>query len=136
RVLGHPPRPPDAFVSRAEATDLRRAALLRWLLPLLRVSVALTWIVTAIVSLWVYPREDSLALLARTGLTGGIALAALYAAPLLDLGLGVATLLLRRRRSLYAVQALVILGYTAIITACLPEYWAHPYGPVLRNLPL
>jgi hypothetical protein len=30
----------------------------------------------------------------------------------------------------------VIVGYTAIITLWLPEYWLHPYGPVLKNLPL
>ena len=30
----------------------------------------------------------------------------------------------------------LILGYTAIITIALPEFWLHPYGPVLKNLPL
>jgi uncharacterized protein YbjT (DUF2867 family) len=54
----------------------------------------------------------------------------------LDLALGIATLVMRRRQWLYAFQALVILGYTAIITLWLPEYWLHPYGPVLKNLPL
>jgi hypothetical protein len=30
----------------------------------------------------------------------------------------------------------VVLGYTAIITVALPEQWLHPYGPVVKNLPL
>jgi hypothetical protein len=28
-----------------------------------------------------------------------------------------------------------VLGYTAIITLRLPEFWLHPYGPVVKNLP-
>ena len=136
RVLGHAPRPVARFIDAAQAAPLRVQAQLGWLVPLLRVSVALVWIATGIVSLGVYPVADSLALLARVGLTGPVALVALYTAAVLDLALGVATLALRRRRWLYALQALVILGYTAIITLWLPEYWRHPYGPVLKNLPL
>ena len=77
-----------------------------------------------------------LALLARTGLEGGIALAALYAAALLDLAFGAATLLWRRRRWLYRAQIALILGSTALISLFLPEYWAHPYGPLSKNLPM
>jgi hypothetical protein len=60
----------------------------------------------------------------------------LYVAAALDLALGIATLVMQRRQWLYVLQAIVILGYTAIITLWLPEYWLHPYGPVLKNLPL
>lgn len=135
-VLGRPPRAPDAFIAREQRDWLRQRAGLDWLLPLLRWSVALTWIATGLVSLFVYPREESLALLARTGLHGGVAVAALYGAGLLDLLLGVATLVRRWRRPAYAAQLLLMLGYTAIITMWLPEFWTHPYGPVLKNLPL
>ena len=30
----------------------------------------------------------------------------------------------------------MILAYTVLITWRLPEFWWHPYGPVLKNLPL
>ena len=33
-------------------------------------------------------------------------------------------------------QIAVMLGYSLIITAALPEYWIHPYGPVTKNIPL
>ena len=33
-------------------------------------------------------------------------------------------------------QIALILAYTAIITWHLPEFWAHPYGPVLKNVPI
>jgi uncharacterized membrane protein YphA (DoxX/SURF4 family) len=135
-VLGRAPRPVDEFVTKAQAPAMRVRAQLDWLLPLLRFAVALMWVVTGVVSAFVYPLAQSLELLARTGLTGNVALAALYAAAALDVLLGVATLLPWQRRWTYRTQMLVILVYTAIITVYLPEYWAHPYGPVLKNLPL
>lgn len=135
-VLGRPPRAASAFPTMPEARALRLQAQLGWLLPLLRYSLATVWSVTGLVSLGLYPVADSLALLARTGLTGSPALAALYGAAILDLAIGVGLLFARRRRWLYKLQAGLILGYTAIISVWLPEFWLHPYGPVLKNLPL
>lgn len=135
-VLGRVPRGVDAFIPPALAPALRDRARLRWLLPVLRLAIALVWMVTGVVSLGLYPVEDSYALLARTGLSGLSATVALYGAAVLDLALGIATLAARKRRWLYGVQAALILGYTAIITVALPEFWLHPYGPVLKNLPM
>jgi hypothetical protein len=45
-------------------------------------------------------------------------------------------LFLRRRRLLWLAQMLLIIGYTIIITVRLPEFWFHPYGPLLKNLPM
>ena len=44
--------------------------------------------------------------------------------------------MLRRRRPLWLAQIVLVLGYTVIISLRLPEFWLHPYGPVLKNLPL
>jgi hypothetical protein len=54
----------------------------------------------------------------------------------LDLGLGIATLTMRRRRALWLLQMAVIAGYTLLITVFLPEFWLHPYGPLLKNVPM
>ncbi|MDL5367975.1 SDR family oxidoreductase [Xanthomonas sp. NCPPB 2654] len=136
-ALGRAPRAPEHFVHAGNRARLRQAALLQWLLPALRWSIALMWIVTGYVSAFAYPVADSLALLARTGLHGGLAVAALYAAAALDAALGLALLCLPRwRRHVYAAQLLLIGAYTVLISAFLPEYWLHPYGPILKNLPL
>lgn len=142
-LLGRAPRPPAAFVDPASADAARAAATLGWLLPILRVSIAMVWIIAGVVSLGLYPVEESLALLARTHLTGWLAYVALYGAAALDLLLGAATLLspllIPRggpRRALWLAQIALIAGYTAIITAALPELWLHPFGPVAKNLPL
>ena len=74
-------------------------------------------------------------MLERVGLTGAFATAALYGAALFDIALGFATLL-KPRRLLWKVQIALILAYTAIITVFLPELWLHPFGPVVKNLPM
>jgi nucleoside-diphosphate-sugar epimerase len=135
-LLGRTPRAPASFVDPVAAQTVATRAKLAWLLPILRVSVALVWIVTGIVSMGVYPVEESYALLARVGLTGAAAAVTLYGAALLDLFFGVAMMTMHRRRRLYEAQMVVIGAYTAIITLWLPEFWAHPYGPVLKNLPI
>ncbi len=135
-LLGRPPRSVEAFVPREEAEPMRREVQLAWLLPVLRLAIAAVWIWTGIVSLGLYPVAESYALLARVGAVGTAATVLLYGAALLDLALGIATLLLRRRRLLWLGQIALILGYTALITWRLPEFWLHPYGPLLKNLPM
>ena len=135
-LLGREPRHVEDFIMRSDAPSVRLQARLNWLLPILSTSIALVWIVTGIVSFGVYPVEDSYALLAKVGITGMLAPVMLYGAALLDLAIGIAILVLRRRRWLWLTQLAVILFYTAIITWKLPEFWLHPYGPLLKNLPM
>jgi uncharacterized protein YbjT (DUF2867 family) len=129
-ILGRPPRPPREFDDHGG-----RSAALAWLLPLLRLGIAMVWIIAGVVSLGLYPREESLALLARAGLTGDVAVVALYGAAGLDLALGIGTLLVRRRL-LWLAQIGLVLVYTAILTVAIPELWLHPFGPLAKNLPL
>jgi uncharacterized protein YbjT (DUF2867 family) len=135
-VLGRMPRAADDFITHDQAPALRQRAQLSWLVPLMRFTVAAMWLVTAWVSLFVYPHQASLTLLARSGLEGGLGIAALYGAAGLDALLGCATLFAQRRRWVYRAQLALIGFYTVVISLYLPEYWAHPYGPVLKNLPL
>ena len=136
KLLGREPRRAEDFVRKSDAPAARLQARLSWLLPILRVSIALVWIVTGIVSLGLYPVADSYALLARVGITGMLAPVMLYGAALLDLLIGIAILVLPKRRWLWLTQLAVILFYTAIISWKLPEFWLHPYGPLLKNLPM
>jgi uncharacterized protein YbjT (DUF2867 family) len=136
RLLGRPPRDVMQFIPPGERSGMRQSAQLNWLLPMLRVSIALVWIVTGIVSFGLYPVEESYVLLARVGVTGWLAPVMLYGAAMMDFVFGIATLLMKRRRLLWLAQIGVILFYTAIISWRLPEFWLHPYGPLLKNLPM
>jgi hypothetical protein len=133
-ALGRSPAGIETFIG-ADADVLRHEALGIWRSMLLRGALAVTWIGTAICSALIYPRAASLALLARLHLQGGVALAALYLASAFDLLFGVATLL-RPGRRLWAAQAGVVCAYSLIVAAALPEFLAHPFGPLLKNVPI
>lgn len=134
-LLGRAPRAIGAFMGPAEAQLFRLQALEGWRNVLLRATLAIVWLVTALVSAFVYPQADSLALLARVGLEGGPALLALYGAAALDAAFGIATIAWPRR-ALWLAQGALVLGYSVVIAVCLPEFLWHPFGPLLKNLPV
>jgi uncharacterized protein YbjT (DUF2867 family) len=134
RLLGRPTRPIASFVLEPRAERAR--AKLDWLLPILRISIALVWIVTAIFSAFVYPAADSYELLARTGIPAALRPLMLYGAAVFDMLLGLGILFLERRRWLWLAQLGLIGFYTVVIAWKLPEFLVHPYGPLTKNLPM
>jgi uncharacterized protein YbjT (DUF2867 family) len=135
-LLGRDPRPVKEFTSRWRANEVRLSALMGWLQLVLRASLAAVWLVAGVVSMGVYPIEESYALLARVGITGGLAPVALYGAAAMDIAFGIGTLFLRQRKFLWIAQATLIAVYTVTITFYLPEFWLHPFGPLIKNLPI
>jgi uncharacterized protein YbjT (DUF2867 family) len=133
--LGRQPRPVASFIGAPERDAAAIQARLRPPLTLLRWSIAAVWLGTGVVSLGLYPVEDSLALLARVGAQGWLAQLLLYGAAGLDLLLGVLTLW-RPSRALWCAQLGLIGLYTLLISWRLPEFWLHPYAPMLKNLPI
>jgi len=135
QILRRAPRDPKQFLGTGEGAALALRARLDWLLPLLRGSIGVVWIASGAVSLGLYPVEESLAMLRRVGLTGTLAVSSLYGAAALDILLGIATFTLAAQW-LWRAQIALILGYSAVISLFLPELWLHPFGPVLKNLPM
>jgi hypothetical protein len=104
-------------------------------LMLMRYTLAAVWLVTGVLSLGIYPQHESLALLGQVGLHGNVALIALYGSASLDIVLGILTLA-RPSVMLWRAQVVLVIGYSVIIAFYLPKYWLHPFGPVLKNLPI
>lgn len=104
---------------------------------ILRIALACVWLLTAIAS-WLYPQAQSLALLERVGLSGGAARSALYAGIILDVMMGLLSLIDLRalQKWLWLVQGIVIVTYSLIIITCLPEFALHPFGVVIKNIPM
>lgn len=107
-----------------------------FLIPFLRITLALLWIVTGYISAFVYPIDISFAMLAKVGIGNTFAPIALYSAAILDFVLGVALLLNYKVRLVAILQISLMVGYTILITIGMPELWAHPFGPVTKNIPL
>jgi hypothetical protein len=101
---------------------------------LIRYSLAIVWLATGILSIGIYPQQDSFALLARIGIVGQSALAALYLGSAGDIAFGIMTLLIPSK-ALWQGQAILVLIYTVVISIWLPEFWLHPFGPILKNIP-
>jgi uncharacterized protein YbjT (DUF2867 family) len=135
--LGRSPVALDQFLQAAPVSQAERwHARLYFLRPLLTLSIALVWIWTGWISAFVYPAEESYRMLSRVGIEGGLAPLVLYGASLADFVLGLALLLRWRLRQVVAVQVAIMLAYMGVISLFLPEYWLHPFGPLIKNLPL
>ncbi|MFZ6742292.1 SDR family oxidoreductase [Undibacterium sp. JH2W] len=133
--LGRPAKSHKDWFTDIPAHMLASSAIAGWSLPLFRYVLALVWFVTAALSFGIYPISGSLALLQPMGLSGASAMFMLMAASTLDLCLGLATLFWPRR-ILWLMQIALIAGYSSIIAIYSPEYYLHPFGPVLKNLPI
>jgi hypothetical protein len=131
---------PQSMQQALSATPSHQAdrwyAGLYFLAPLLRLSIAFLWLFTGLVSTLVFPLQESYNMLARVGIEGAWQPLMLYGAAAVDILLGVATLISYRLNLVGRIQIGVILLYSGIITLWLPEYWAHPFGSVSKNLPL
>lgn len=137
RHFGFTPRSMEETLSRTPVTVADRwYAGLYFLRPLLRITLALMWILTGLTSAFFYPTEASYALLAKTGVEGTVAPLMLYGAAAFDLLLGLALLFSIHLRLAALMQIALMMIYSLIISVALPEFWLHPFGPVSKNLPL
>ncbi|WP_116135499.1 SDR family oxidoreductase [Trinickia diaoshuihuensis] len=135
RILGRPPAGIEMFIGPVEAMSLRQTALAFWRSLSLRIALAITWLGTAVCSAFFYPKAESLALLARLHLHGGAALGLLYGASAIDAMIGVLTLTHPGKR-LWIAQAFLVGLYSCIVAITLPEFLWHPFGPILKNVPI
>ena len=118
----------------AHAQD-RWHARLYFVRPLLRVAVALLWIGSGVVGWaavgdWAGPLADGL------GVSRELSAALLRFSCLCDIALGALVLARWKPAPLAALQAAVVVGYTAVAGAIQPALWWDPFGPLLKNLPI
>ena len=99
-------------------------------------SMAFLWLWSGIQpALFALPQ--SLDLLAQVGFQAAYCLPMFALSCALDVffGLGCCTRL-RDCAWFWVAQAAVVLGYSVIIAFRLPEMWAHPFAPLVKNVPI
>ena len=107
---------------------------------LLRASLVVVWLATAVVSVWEL-HGQSRELLAglptawTEGNTSWLPTAIILAGAAADAVLGL-WLALRPGRKAYGAALLVMLAMTLLATAIHPAWWLHPFGPLTKNLPI
>jgi uncharacterized protein YbjT (DUF2867 family) len=130
-LLGRAPRDPARFARPGQ----RIAAVWAWGEMLVTVAMALMWLITAYVSWFSWPHEESRAWLAACGVPAVLQEPMLLGASVFDAVIGV-LLLLRPRPWVWALQLALVSGYTVIMSFGLPWFWLHPFGVLSKNLPL
>ncbi|MBF9036552.1 hypothetical protein HKCCE2091_20130 [Rhodobacterales bacterium HKCCE2091] len=133
-ALGVTPRGVGEFVmSRPAGTqDLwhARSYLLR---PVIRLTLAVLWLVSGILGLML-PPETFLPL--TPGGPDWLWIALARAGGIADLAIAAALVRNWRPGALAAAQAALVLGYTLAFSALNPALWALPLGGLLKNLPI
>lgn len=135
-LLGRPPRAVSQFIPRSLAPAVATQATLAWITPLLCMAIAALWFISGLVSLGIFPLEQSYAMLAATGIPPALQPLLLFGAAATDIALGFAVLLAGGRPLVWRLQILLVVFYTVVITVWLPQFWLHPFGPLSKNIPL
>ena len=125
----------DALLARPAQAQDRWHARLCFLRPLLRWSLAATWLGSGVIGL-AQPASLAASILGMLGLAGAAASFVSSVSCLLDMALGMALLGRIRPGAVAALQLAVIAAYTAALTIALPSLWLDPFGPLLKNLPI
>ena len=136
-VLGREPLSLERSLARQPASlgDFWRARLY-FIQPLLRLSLAILWLGTGVVSFGLFPPSEFYVMLGELGLVGASAEVALFGVAMLNLILG-ALLLVNWRPALTATLMLALLFVFSGAALMLPrEYWLTPFAPVLKNAPI
>ncbi len=122
----------DRPCSKPEKTYFR----LFFLLPLLRYSLAIVWLMTAVITAFFTPKSINHLLTQQIRLTGQEAIFAVYGFSLIDFLLGLTLLFSYRLKLFGTIQFLLVVFYTIFISVQAPQWWLHPYGPLLKNIPI
>ena len=124
-------------LSKSKANNAQKLyASLYLIRPLLRFIIGFVWIWSGIVSAFLYPQPLALKLLHEVGIPVGLDIPLLYIASFLDITIGILTIIGYRLQTMFIFQMIVITVYTLLLSVLAPYHWLHPFGPVLKNIPL
>lgn len=98
-------------------------------------ALAFLWLYSATVPI-LFNQTDSLALLAKMGLSPHLSWVLLIAASLLDLIFAFLSLFYNNASRLWLAQFITVVLYSVLIILFLPQTLLHPFAPVLKNLPI
>lgn len=136
-ATGITPRPMAAALSLMPSQTADRWHARAWFArPLLRITIALYWIATGLITAFVTPRAHSDALLVSVGLGGALMPYVFWIGCAVDPIVGGLLLVRWRVRLVGATMLAMTVGYLVLLTLGRPDLWADPLGPLTKVFPL
>lgn len=125
----------ESLASRPSETQDLWHARLYLLRPLVRLSLALLWLVSGLLGLFA-GTGFFVSVLNPLISSEFLATVIAVAASLADLAIAAALFVGWRLRAMAAVQLAMVIGYTAALTVLAPALWGDPFGVLLKNVPI
>ena len=100
-----------------------------------RWTLSLLWLITALVSV-ATAQDIGLVILQQGGVADALAPWLLYGGSVVDALLGLWLLLPWAQRLCFQIQLITIAVYSVLLSVIAPEFWWHPFAPVVKNLPI
>jgi uncharacterized protein YbjT (DUF2867 family) len=131
-AIGFTPLPMRAWLARRPSSVQDKwHARLYFLRPLLRWTLGLSWIAAGLIG--ILASSEVVSSIVRP-FGGEMAAGTLqWLTCLLDVCVGAAILTRRWPWKLLVVQLVIVIGYTAVITAAAPGLWLDPFGALVKN---
>lgn len=100
------------------------------------ISLSVLWLYSGIVPI-LCAQSESLTMLARLGISSTFQTVLFLSSALLDVMFGLLILTpFKYHPKLWLAQLIVVVSYSVIIAIGLPEYWTHPFAPLIKNIPI
>lgn len=136
QIPGPPPRGFSTFLAaRPPGTQDLWHARLYLIRPVLRLTLALLWLMSGMLGLLLSP-DAFLPLVQSTTLPEQALIALARIGGIADLAIALALLRAWKLKLMWRLQLGLITAYTAAFSFLAPELWALPLGGLLKNLPL
>lgn len=137
QAIGFEPRDfTTGLFSQPSGVQDRWHSQLYFVKPLLQLSLAFLWLFTAFASVFLFPQDQSFALLDKVGISSDWQPLFLYGASTINALIGLCLLFNYQIRKVCLLQMFIMLIYSVIITLKLPYFWLEPFGPITKNIPL
>lgn len=131
-----PKKMSEVFLGNPSYVQDKWHAKLYLLRPFLRLSIGFVFVASGVTTLFLYPQEKTFELMNSFPFSSFEKNIFLYGASFVDIILGIFTLINYKLKQVGIIQCAMILIYTVIISIFSPVWWLHPFGPIIKNLPV
>lgn len=125
----------NAFRAAASFVQDRWHARLYFMAPVLRITIALLWILSGCVG-FLMPLAESRAMLTAAGIAETMTTPLVWIASTMDIVLGVLALFAWRVELVAALMLVSLIIYTLFVGILIPTAWMEPLGGLLKNIVL